>query len=355
MSFLGDTLDSIKKKNIFYLSMSFIFLAAFFQNCGANHSVTSTSTSESLEGQAFVAGQEYQPELVPYKVSTAFNENLLAYKARTGLKAIVLNQSGEGLAQTVGGAQTQEEVNQVLLERCQLVFGNKPCAVFAEGNIIKFNEVDFYKNHKNAIAAIGVQFDANKIPGALKRAKDALALSYPNPNDTYNSLAIGRDGTIHRGWSAATQAEADRLALEMCESIRNLVCTLYASGLNVVFSLENFQWTPAAVHYYAPAAFDLSKIPFIDDLARRGGLSTANSQLMSGQHVVIALNRYGRWGVVASGNPISAADRTLAINRCNERIVYGPGTTFEYKCFVYSVDRSVVLTRDEFTMASFGY
>lgn len=309
--------------------------------------MASNSTEE------FIAGESYKPELVPYDVSPALAASLANYPNLTGFKAVVLTQEGNGFARSLADATTQEEASQVLLERCQLEF-RQMCALFAEGNVIKYNASEFYTKHVSAISNVTV-FDPMKIPGLLTRWKLNYARDYPSQTVTFNAIALGQNGLVQKGWSQVTQADANRRSIEFCEAMGNRPCTLYAEGTSVVFDIDTYQWSPPLVDY-GPKALVINRIPFISDRVREvSAMPMYQRMLNTNVRSVVAISRYGHWYHRESNSNITQADRDLVLERCNAlRELNSDPTAYQHRCFIYSENMQVVMTRAIFEEFALG-
>ncbi len=261
---------------------------------------------------------------------------------------MVLAPNGQGFARGYNGEliTSQAELNRVLLERCQLASGQN-CALFAEGNLIKYGEADFVANHINRIEVPEV-FDGMKIPGVVVYWRAYQRDTYGKGSIPFESLAFSPQGGTSSGFSETSQAEASRRALEFCEAVRDLPCTLYMEGDTVAFDLETFEWSRKRI-FYGPREFDLTIVPFIADTYRNGVLKTIMDRVAAGQsHAVFAMNRYGVNYIFESPAPATETQRARAITECNIRVpVPTPGQLNVHRCFIYSVDLEVVLTQQQ--------
>lgn len=341
-----------------------------FQNCGDFSTVAGKATMASNEpmpepgpggltdpdstppapedlAPKFKAGDPFAVSLVPYTPDATLQAQLNTYEAQTGFKAVVLAPNGQGLAWAARNdlVRTQQEWTRVLLERCQLLSMNRPCSLFAEGNTIKYNEADFFANHRSVID-VPETFDAMKLPGVIDHWRNYHRETYATGASRFRSIAISWEGTSHTGWSDSSQEESNRRTLEFCEVSANTTCALYAEGNNVVFDLATYRWAAKRV-FYGPRTFDLEYVPFISDSYRTTRLKPVYDRVAANQvHAVFAMNRYAQTYIFESPRPITAADQTRAIAECN-RLIPSPDDPRESvnRCFIYSIDMEVLMTR----------
>ena len=329
-----------------------------FQNCGSLNSGMESKSSDSnaqLNDGSFFKGEPYDPDLIPFELTDqAAVDAARTYLNRQGYRTMAFTEDGDIYIANSGNnalVENQDDWDEAVLERCQLTHMNKPCSLFASGDLIAQDRADFVVGFNSKIT-VPATFDGNLLPGPINYWQKYQAANYGTGTPTYQSMAIGRNGASHNGWSDVSQAESDRRALEFCESVSDLTCTLYAQGMNVVFDLNSYQWEPRRV-FYGPRDFNVDEIPFVTESVRE----TIRSQYGGSNlpYFALALDRYGRWESIRSSSPIVQADLDTITNQCNLKIPVVEGGAFQKTCFIYSIDAQVVLTRDEFRATSLGY
>lgn len=351
------------KKKLFVSSLIVCLSASslLFQNCGSKggDAATAASQIESLDTQdpdpvtpkppvtpestpLFKAGDTVTADKLPYNPKADFKTLVTNYLKITGsYKAIAMANDGTGIARSSVEFVTQAEADDVILERCQLASGNKPCSLLARGNKFVYNEKDFYNQHTDVLESGARKFNPKTIPGlAYKWRLYAEGEGYVTRKNKYKAYAISVHATSP-GWSEVSQAEADRRAVEYCEATGNLPCTLYASGNNVVFNVSTFVMNKKMVILFGQRAFAGANIPFITDAARIN-LDKEIKKLVSTdkKQVVLAMSRYGHY-YYTSGNKMDAALEKSAVDKCNAAIEAGAN----FQCFVYSKNLDVIFTR----------
>jgi hypothetical protein len=332
-----------------------ILIGGLFQNCGKGvQSAVSSSTEASSDtgvlptynpsAPLFKAGDPLDENKLPYSPSSALINKVKIYKLNTEFKAIAMASSGYGVTVVANGVvSSQDEANVLAMERCQLYSGNLPCALLAEGNVFKYSEGVFYQSHYNSLENGARKFDGSKIPGLayVWRAKEmAAATGYANRTNKFKAYAIGPDGAGSSGWSEATQEEANRRAMEFCENNVDQACTLYAVADDVVFNVTAFAMGSIKYVTYGPKNFVASQVPYVRDADRAGAMVDIVNRVNGGEHVVLALSRYGHFFYTHGGalnNPLEQK----ALDGCNATIAAGSN----FKCFVYSKDLKVTFTR----------
>ncbi len=344
-------------KSRIYLFIGLIVTVVGFQNCSKMASTSASGDSSRVEGVAdveFFKGDPYDPSLIPFQLTSedAINQAQF-YNNRNGFRAMAFTENGEMYVSSSGNnqnVQDQADWDEAVLERCQLQYMNRPCSLFASGDLIAQDRNDFLVNF-NSVITVPETFSGQLIPGNINHWQDYADQTYPDidPGE-FKSYAVGRHGATHSGWSRVSQEDATRRAMEFCEAILDEPCTLYAVGLDVVFNLDDYQWDQRRVTY-GPVAFNADSIPFIDDSVRE----IIRDQHSQSSFYALAIDRYGFWESVQSTQTITQAQIDQMIAACNAKIpAPAPGGRAR-ECFLYSVDDQVVFTRESFTMATYGY
>lgn len=351
------------KKWILLVS-SIIISFVLFQNCGEMNSqsdgssIALPSNSDIPEDDPdtiiFASGDALALDKIPFPLTANDQVRLADYMSQTQLKVLLFNQDGRPVFTYFYQPVDQVEARLKASERCELD-QKRFCSLFAAGNTIVFSEKDFYSQFRSVLKQPNVQLNLSEIPGITSGKLTELG-PYPDLNNTFTSLALGSGGSIHRGWSSDSQANADRRAREMCESLNNKPCALYASGMQVVFNIASYDWGPSLIDY-APAVLNLGRIPFVSDTLRSTTLNTAVNDARTGRPVVIALSRFGhvRVEVQAQNGPITQATRDRARQLCTDSIDRQPNATgYQHQCFIYSEGTQVVMTREDFEFYAQG-
>ncbi|MCC6137104.1 MAG: hypothetical protein IT287_00605 [Bdellovibrionaceae bacterium] len=347
-----------KKMTIGSLVVSLMALTFLFQNCGKSQDGSAPiNVSGSLDPEPvipdpdplptpallFKTGDVLNETKLPYTPTVEFKNLIKNYLKITSFKAVAMAENGIGAAQGSSTFISQAEASAVVLERCQLLSGDVPCALLAEGNKYKYDEDDFYKNRIDVLESGVRKFNPNTVPGlAYKWRVDLAGKGYMTRTNKFKAYAIGHRGTTSSGWSEASQAEANRRALEFCDATGDLACTLYAVKDDVVFNVTKFEMSKTRKVFYGPVAYSAAKVPFVTDDARKKLLADVPKSVAKKLQVVVALSRYGHYQV-ASNAKLAIAQKT-ALDKCNASLA--KGATF--RCFVYSKSLKVVFTRAEF-------
>lgn len=343
----------MKRTYFIYFFILSILSVLCFQNCGNFNSTGSNQSPSNISSADFKAGDTFKPELVPYNVSPELANALANYSQLNGFKAVVLTKEGNGLAYSLPDAVSQADASQALLERCQVQF-KQLCALFAEGNFIKYDAKDFSTKHLSVIFNV-TTFDAMRIPGPVFKWKEHTMRTYPGTTTTYHAIALGIRGALYQGWSNVSQIDASRRALEFCEAPTDHPCTLYAEEFNVLFDIDNFQWTQRLVDF-GPKTLDINRIPFIsDDQRTRIAVPMYQRMVNNNNRSVVAISRYGHWYHRESTQNITQADRDFVLQECNKLIPPNPDPAqYQYRCFIYSENMQVVMTRAIYDQYSLG-
>ncbi len=301
----------------------------------------------------FAAGETVALDKLPFPLSSTQLPRLGQYLNSTVFRMIGFTRDGESMIHIDGLARDQAEATRVGLERCQILY-RKPCSLYAEANIITRSRVDFFNNFNNLLMRSGV-FNALEIPVLNRVHQESIQRSYKS--NTYEAVSIGLGGAVNRGWSGVSQADANRRSLEFCEILHNEPCTLYAVDTQIVFNFDTFQWSPRLVDY-APSMLTLNRIPFISDSDRVANFAPVVQAInQQNRQFVIALSRYGHWGItpVLGDGAITDAARARALDLCTAKITSpaNPGS-YQHRCFVYSENNQVVLTRRQIEVLALG-
>ncbi|HEX4456124.1 MAG TPA: S1 family peptidase [Kofleriaceae bacterium] len=193
------------------------------------------------------------PPPVPYQVGDAFDYTRVTpssqmvstmlggfgYAASTAPKAVAIDSAGLGFVSIKPGA-TQADADRTALEACFVIGGGKPCTSLASANTFAVSEAGLPTSFTFSLA----QPTLAAIPYATSAARASAIAAYAAITG-FKAIAIGLDGTIVQLATTdvvASQAEANRIALERCEMQTKLApCTLFAEGNSVVFAPN---WSP---------------------------------------------------------------------------------------------------------------
>lgn len=330
-----------------------------FQNCGEFNASSGIENSSPIatapvSGQRFLKGQTLNSEILPYNVDASAKENMKSYLQLTNFKAVAFSEDGQVFIVDKDIVQSQSEINRIALEVCQLKSKNRACAIFAEGNLVKFDEDDFFKSHAKVLENTTV-YDHSRLPALADHWKEYFSKNYPGKN-IFDSIAVDGGGGVYRGWSDDSQEDSNSRAIQFCEAPGQSKCALYAEGLKVVFDLDKINYSSHTV-LYGPKPLVASEIPFISHQVRmERAIPLINELVQQKRHIAIAINRYGVWYGKSSVDAISNQELQALVESCTALIRRAepdsPG--FKHRCFLYSVDNNVVMTRDSFAEAALG-
>lgn len=256
------------KYKLLFLSLPLIGITLLFQNCGAPTAQSSKTNSSSAldiiaepdaptnisspeadnnDSLAFKAGDEITLSNIP-TTRAYLLEEFNAYKADNGFKAIALTLDGYGfmMFQRSGSilqSTSQEEANRRALEACQFTSNNRPCSLFAEGNLVKYDENRFLTGMKRAIDLNLTQYKPNLVPLITDAIRDNQLKNYNN-GTTQKALALSITGGGGYRFGDASKSGARTKAVNNCESQpNNDVCFLYAVNGEIVLTeqaLKNY-------------------------------------------------------------------------------------------------------------------
>ena len=260
------------------------------------------------------------------------------YNNQVGFKAIAVAQSGYGVAHICRDCATQEIATQVILERCQIEANNLPCAIFAEGPTIKYDQADFFNNFVSVLETGPRILDFSKVPGTSTNFRTDLAGAiYAGRPEEFKAITLGYRGAAGLGFSANDQEEANRLAMEDCEMKNGIIapCTLYAETNTVVFNVQGFELNAEFYIDYGPKPFDPARVPFVRDTRRENELAVVALQAGAGNLQYVAISIYNNMGI--------DANQQTALDECNSQIT---NPDAKHECFIYSYGGNVLMTRD---------
>ncbi len=345
------------RKSVLAAFVGFLVTVFLFQNCGKISSLRAgDSANDQLDtdDMAFKKDQPYDPNLVPFvNEDPDFQKAITNYPNVSGYKAMAFTSTGDIYVGSSGSdvISSQEEWNQLILERCQIRYGGDPCSLFAAGDLIAQNSVDFLNGYFNRLSEIDADFNATQIPGLAFHWRMLANTSYPNFEEgQFKAYAINWTGGGHAGWSSASQEEANRRALEFCQSHSNQLCILYAVGLNVVFDSENIQLDQQRI-FYGPRPLDINEVPLITETTRATRKEDIESVVTS-VHFVWAIGRFGQDAIKFSANEITQADIDETVAACTAKLGEpAEGTRQDPSCFVYAIDNEVVWTWESYKEA----
>ncbi len=348
----------MKFSKAFVIVLALLFLSIGFQNCGnslqkaqeasGGSSGDSTDLSDTTDGEGpselpvnFQKGETFDANKIPFALTDATVLNKIkAYSSATGFKAIALTREGGGMVEWSSNdlISGQEEFNQVILERCQLSNGNKPCSLLVSGDVFAQSKDDFLVNFNNVIESPN-GFDPLKIPGLIFHWRNYANDTYfPIEAGRFKAYAIGPYGNTAIGYSEHSQADATRRALVFCETLRNEGCAVYAEAGALIFDPGNPQYQPNQV-LYSPSVFHPDTVPFVDK-SKMAPFVKAYQDIQEGKHVAIAFDKYGYYSIKTSDSPLTQAQINNTINDCTEKLP----TTVNRECFLYSLDDKIEMT-----------
>jgi hypothetical protein len=253
-------------------------LPVFFLNCGAapqpadNYTNSYSSVTGGgggggggdpgifKKGDLFDYSKITNSSTMVQQALTSYNYNIYP-----GAKAVAITQSGLGFVYMSTLVFSQSDADQGALEGCFAISGGQPCALIASGGSWALNANDLPSAYKFTMSApTGIDASMPFVPLSQRQTVVATYLASAAPK----ALAVSLDGTYSLVASTtdlpvATQAEANRLALERCEMTASVTpCTLFAQGSTVALNPSSINRTPA-IDY---ARFTLStNIPTMRD------------------------------------------------------------------------------------------
>ncbi len=346
-------------KHLLAFAFPLLFLLVVFQNCGDGFS------SQSLEGEEvssvgddvlprdeivavplipFLAGETVALNKLPYQISAASVARLGGYLNSTDPKMIAFTDEGDPYIFSSPLSRDQAEATRVGLERCQLLF-ERLCSLYAEGNIISQDQADFMINFTDHLPRQTV-FDPLLIPALNVQWQEVIATNYSNGNNPFQAIAISKEGAVQNGWSSLSQDEANRRALEFCQTWGR-PCTLYAVANQVVFDYATLRWSPNLIEH-APSPLNNARIPFITE-SQRLTITPLIQGLSPTTKFVIALGRYGQYDIKidnTAGAAISNATRMSALADCNLQIPPPTPPGRGHECFIYSEGQQITMTQE---------
>ena len=184
----------------------------------------------------FHAGDDLVATRTPYPLTADAATWLDAYlRDATPYRAFAVSEDGHGYAAAFRPLlQSDAEAERIALEGCQIYSGDQPCAVFALGNRIKYDETAFHANMKKLLATGPRRLDPATVPTLREGFRTgAIPFTYSDSAKAspFAALALNfRAGWGVGGTSETSQADADRQALERCEGGTLQPCTLSAEG-----------------------------------------------------------------------------------------------------------------------------
>ena len=198
----------IKKVPAITFLIAIVVIILSFQNCGQLASQGKNSSQGNSESNvpngdgAFKAGDPFDAEKIPYALNDPqFEQKLKNYSAAEGFKAVAVAKNGVGSAAWISKdklVKSQEEWSRVVLERCELQ-AREPCALFAEGNEIKYDESQFLEMDELHIET-PQKMDGSKIPGLIDHWRNFEVTNYlPIPEGRFRAYAIGLNGNTSSG------------------------------------------------------------------------------------------------------------------------------------------------------------
>jgi hypothetical protein len=331
-----------KSRAIVLLAIPALAVVIFFQNCSQSQDSGSGATSISFYVPTGAAGDAFNASTpLPYTPQGRLKADLATYPFLVGgYKAVAIAANGFGLATGSKAFASQAEADLLIQEQCQLLADNSPCAIFAEGDTLKYSISDFSSHLASVIASGPRTFDGMAVPTMLQSNRYYAfgSSNYTSGNDPFKAFAIGNYGRAAAG-TGATQDEADQRALQTCEGLDGTPCNLYAQGDTVVFNVTVFSWQDFYPNLiYGPGGFSQANIPFLR--ATEKAAIQAMVTAAGGHHWALALDRYGDYYFATDATNSAATLENIALVNCNQLIA--PGT--DYTCMLHSVDGNVVWT-----------
>lgn len=192
---------------------------------------TDSPTLAFHKGDAFDYGKVRAPSQMIVTMLASFG-----YASSAAPRAVAVNADGLGYVAVKPAAAQQAEAEQAALQACYVIGGAKPCVLLATAGAFAIDETD--------LAKPTFVLDA---PTALANVPFALAVDAKIALQRYSSIggkkaiAVSLDGLVvpaptASGITAASDAEASRIALETCEMQAVMApCTIFAVGNAVAF------------------------------------------------------------------------------------------------------------------------
>ncbi len=327
-----------------------------FQNCSTGYQTSSSSGNSAASSpstlsspvpgapEAFTAGSAFNYALVQQQsqmVSVQLQDT--NYLASSLARAVAINAKGLGFVSTVQD-NDQNEANQIAIEACFAIGGSQPCALLAiAGNFaMNASDLNWSSSYSSAITS-STSVTGPNILFLPFADRGAAAYGYINAQSP-KAMAISIDGTYMVASAngnfgtltdsrklataqlnvPASDTEASRMALEMCEmTSKYLPCQLFALNKNVVLNPAHFNYMP--VINYQPTTITaipgISSAVFAANFA--AGLSTMSYSYIS-----------------ADGDFGNNGTMTAAQSQCSTaQSISNSGT---YACFEYAQGASPV-------------
>ncbi|NQZ00356.1 MAG: hypothetical protein HRT45_06760 [Bdellovibrionales bacterium] len=297
----------------------------------------------------FKAGDPFDPSLVPLVISEDFRNLLNDYVSDPSpYKAVAMAPTGVGTAIGLSSnrVDSQDEANRVILERCHLI-ARQPCSLLAEGNLFVKNEDQFFLS-QGSILTTPELFDASLLPGVTEATKARVAASFANAVGLFLVVIANTNGRVALGSSDASYSDAHRRAAEIFETMWDEPHFVYSLGSEVIFDVENYQLEDKSLRY-GPREINVEEVPFADAFVREQIADAYQRADNGGTHLIITLSWKGHAYLLESEEPITREQEIEALEECQDSVDLSSGN---YNCFVYAIDKQVVMTRDQLIDAS---
>ncbi len=205
----------------------------------------------------FRAGDVVSVDKMPSD-KTYMKDGLNAYIVSGGFKAIAIAANGYGYM-SYGGqtavSNDQAEANQRALEACQIASNNNACAIWAEANVVKYDEADFPNNFVLPINLADTSYAPAKVPWIDSDVRGNQLNAYTN-GATQKALALALDGGGGFGRGEASQNAARNTALTECRNANAPDdCIIYAVNGQIVLDAAIIEAFFMANYYEAPPSF----------------------------------------------------------------------------------------------------
>lgn len=278
----------------------------------------------------FQAGATFNPDLLPYPPQGSLVSEVDDYLELDGQKALAMAANGYGFISNHPGIITQAEASRLALEACQVVAGDKPCAILAEGDKYKYSESVFKTSMRKVLEKGARTFDPLKVPFQRDAVRANQMTVYAMASAPFKALAIDLKGGGAARYSTISQADATRRALEGCEGYsRGRVCTLYAKGNDVLFNVTtmNFNTTPSLD--YSVTNFSPNEVPFVDDPSRKV-LKDYVEYAKAVPYAALAIHPNGGWAYHSTPGNALASCQALA-GTTSQCVLYAQKLKVDFK------------------------
>lgn len=296
-----------------------------------------TATLPGVTADRFQAGEAYSLNKIPFTLKGDLVTDALNYASFPGFKAMAISANGFGyvarnFSTAAGPSQimTDQEASRMALEVCQVIAGDQPCSIFAEGNLIKYKESDFNAAMAKPLQSGARQFSAAKVPWTSDQIRLARLPAYAADPNALRVLALDLSGGVSYRTGTVSQAENIRMAREQCEGYSfGRPCTVYALANDVQFNVAgvNFNMTPALD--FTRTVFLNTAVPFVTD-AYRANLAAYPAYADANAGATLAIHPNGAYAYDVNAATTLASCKSLA-NAGTDCVVYATGKTVVFK------------------------